>query len=225
MAKVGFGNGRSRNGNLGWSASVWGRGSFPAAVMADAWLSAILWASGACLRSFAFGRFGEGDIRSSISPTGQFQVFLTDVDIDVEFGSAGLALSCSSMIVLAITSEALEFEILFFSRNSSRRRLLRLCRELSLLAGDAGEQGFSGAGAAAWCFQRMFSTSPWAVRLQCHSGSARPSSRRRAAASSGGRLTNTITTQEFLGLGRCFNEFRGAPNLAPRRSAPFLLLT
>ena len=62
MAKVGFGNGRSRNGNLGWSASVWGRGSFPAAVMADAWLSAILWASLACLRSFAFGRFGEGDI-------------------------------------------------------------------------------------------------------------------------------------------------------------------
>ena len=37
MAKVGFGNVRSRNGNLGWSASVWGRGSFPAAVMADVW--------------------------------------------------------------------------------------------------------------------------------------------------------------------------------------------
>ena len=69
----------------------------------------------------------------------------------------------------------------------------------------------------------MFSTSPRAVRLQCHSGSARPSPRRRAAASSGGRLTKTITTQEFLGLGRCFNEFRGAPNLALRRSAPFFL--
>ena len=74
-----------------------------------------------------------------------------------------------------------------FSQGTSRQRLLRLCRELSLLPGDAGEQGFSGAGAAAWCFQRMFSISPRAVRLQCHSGSARPSPRRRAAARSEGR--------------------------------------
>ena len=58
----------------------------------------------------------------------------------------------------------------------------------------------------------------------CSAILARPGLRRgeTAAASSGGRLTNTITTQEFLGLGRCFNEFRGAPNLAPRRSAPFV---
>ena len=65
----------------------------------------------------------------------------------------------------------------------------------------------------------MFSTSPRAVRLQCHSGSTRPSPRQKAAASSEGRLTTTITTKGFLGLRRFFNEFRGAPNRAPRRSA------
>ena len=44
------------------------------------------------------------------------------------------------------SSEAFEFKFLLFLRNSSRRRLLRLCRELSLLAGDADLQGFSGPG-------------------------------------------------------------------------------
>ena len=47
---------------------------------------------------------------------------------------------------LTTTSEAFEFKIFFFLRNSSRQRLLRLCRELSLLAGNADVQDFSGAG-------------------------------------------------------------------------------
>ena len=70
VAREGFGDGGLGKGNLGRSVSVRGRKSLPAAVMADAWLSSILWVSEACLRSF--GRiseegvpFGEGDIRSS----------------------------------------------------------------------------------------------------------------------------------------------------------------
>ena len=58
----------------------------------------------------------------------------------------------------------------------------------------------------------------------CSSSLARPGLHqgKMAAASSEGRHTNTTTTQGFLGLGRFFSEFRGALNLAPRRSAPFV---
>ena len=45
-----------------------------------------------------------------------------------------------------------------------------------------------------------------------------PDAKARASASSGGRLTNTITAH---GLGSCFKEFQEAPNLDFRRSAPF----